>query len=815
MMLSGCQADVMVDCISTIPAFRATQNPDAILCADVLGYHNRGDGGGGRFWFDSGVTEPDNGGTIIKPNAIQPNAPGRWRRLIDETEGLSAKWFGARGDGLTDDQPTIQAAINAVVAAGGGIVYVPPGTYACSSQLNLADGVSLEGAGIGATIITFAGANEDNFPSEGCIVAEGSLANQTTVAQAIQIGDSTITLDDPMNIAEGDLLLLENTSPGSFNPARPYYHAGEFFHVVAVNNTEITIDGSAFDDYTHGNNIIVWKVNAVRAGVRNMEVIGIGAVNKAVIKIALGRKCSIDNLNLRGSQESCLEMDRCFECQAANIWARDFQPAVGLNYGISILSSQRIIIAHCNMSVRRHAVVMGAAAGDPQGEPNGQVPCRQVQVSDSILVGLVIAAADTHGCCEFCTYQDCTIIGGVTLGGDNNSLIDNKVFAETESGYALIGSEWIGLSHTIMGNRFIAVKNIPGGLAALVKWDSTDPDEDISRPGGTLRFIGNRIDMGSFTGRPCLFRNNFAETDLNIEFVDNTITRPNDGSVSDHITLGCNSNTAWRRIVVQGNTSFGASILVKNSGAESIIVHDNTVIYANQNGISVSGSNTVPWPKQFIDVCGNFVDRSYRAGIYVKGDDPEKASARVNGNVSLRSGQLGDAETDTAFRSAVYLQDLAVGEFRNNIIGDDQAAPTQLREYSVQNIGLLIESDNTRIGPSLPIFSSNVGKEIKRYSDQARKTVSYGTAPPTAGAWEVGDVRWNREPVLGGPIGWQCIATGEPGIWVVMGQAGFRTDNGPPNVNAHFVGEEFLDTNSNQWYKAVTTGSGAADWVAI
>lgn len=40
--------------------------------------------------------------------------------------------YGAKGDGTTDDRVAIQAALDACNAAGGGIVYFPPGTYLVS-----------------------------------------------------------------------------------------------------------------------------------------------------------------------------------------------------------------------------------------------------------------------------------------------------------------------------------------------------------------------------------------------------------------------------------------------------------------------------------------------------------------------------------------------------------------------------------------------------------------------------------------------------------------------------------------------------------
>ena len=61
--------------------------------------------------------------------------------------------YGATGNGTTDDTKAIQAAINAV-AATGGIVYFPPGTYNLSTDLLLtAPGVTLQGAGMNATLL--------------------------------------------------------------------------------------------------------------------------------------------------------------------------------------------------------------------------------------------------------------------------------------------------------------------------------------------------------------------------------------------------------------------------------------------------------------------------------------------------------------------------------------------------------------------------------------------------------------------------------------------------------------------------------------
>lgn len=51
--------------------------------------------------------------------------------------------FGAKGDGTTNDTASWQAAHDAALAAGGGIVVAPPGTYLISAGIEWSTGVSL------------------------------------------------------------------------------------------------------------------------------------------------------------------------------------------------------------------------------------------------------------------------------------------------------------------------------------------------------------------------------------------------------------------------------------------------------------------------------------------------------------------------------------------------------------------------------------------------------------------------------------------------------------------------------------------------
>jgi hypothetical protein len=94
--------------------------------AILSGRANGADGAGGVFCWDSGAIDADNGATIIGKAS---GGIGRWKRL--QTGAVNVRWFGAKGDGTTDDTAAFAAALSA------GSVWVPNGTYRITSPLQL------------------------------------------------------------------------------------------------------------------------------------------------------------------------------------------------------------------------------------------------------------------------------------------------------------------------------------------------------------------------------------------------------------------------------------------------------------------------------------------------------------------------------------------------------------------------------------------------------------------------------------------------------------------------------------------------------
>lgn len=120
-------------------AIQAVENMDALR--SIAGNSGRdyilakfhtsdGDGGGGNFYWESGAapgTYVDNNGTIIVPTGGDGSAA--WVR--EYSGAASPKWFGAKGDGVSDDTDILKTALSVC-----GKVSCPPGTYMIRGSTN-------------------------------------------------------------------------------------------------------------------------------------------------------------------------------------------------------------------------------------------------------------------------------------------------------------------------------------------------------------------------------------------------------------------------------------------------------------------------------------------------------------------------------------------------------------------------------------------------------------------------------------------------------------------------------------------------------
>jgi hypothetical protein len=103
--------------------------------------------------YDDGTNTAVTIGATVTTATGPTTAPVRATRPSLAVDWLNVKKYNAKGDGVTDDAPAIQAAINAASAAGGGTLYFPAGRYILNATLTWASGVNAIGAGARVSIL--------------------------------------------------------------------------------------------------------------------------------------------------------------------------------------------------------------------------------------------------------------------------------------------------------------------------------------------------------------------------------------------------------------------------------------------------------------------------------------------------------------------------------------------------------------------------------------------------------------------------------------------------------------------------------------
>lgn len=126
---------------------------------------------------------------------------------------------GAAGNGVANDAPIIQAHIDAANAAGGGIVYFPPGTYKVSTSLQIKSNVVLAGAGREKTVVDAGSVAAD--PTDLYyygIRGKGTIATATLLSTDARKGEMQAAVVSTSGLAAGDFVVLGSNGPrGTLN----------------------------------------------------------------------------------------------------------------------------------------------------------------------------------------------------------------------------------------------------------------------------------------------------------------------------------------------------------------------------------------------------------------------------------------------------------------------------------------------------------------------------------------------------------------------------------------------------------------------
>lgn len=287
-----------------------------------------------------------------------------------------------------DNSATINAAIDAAFAAGGGTVILSPGTTQASAII-LKDRVRLVPSGRGSTLLNIG--TETYF-----LRAEGSLGTGINLSANASAGATQLTIDSTTGIVAGDYLVISDGF--SYAATDATYKSGETVQVASVDSgTQLTLVGKLYGSnapgnaYTTANSSKVQRVTPIISPtIEDVEFLGNFTATTTAIHVmhALNGKFSP---RVKHYGNTALLLRGVIDTEAVGGFYDDLLDDIGAGhsgYGINVAGpTAGVRIQGNTMSRCRHGfTTIGGSTGFPHN-----VTVTGNQVHDTTQAGL-----DTH-----------------------------------------------------------------------------------------------------------------------------------------------------------------------------------------------------------------------------------------------------------------------------------------------------------------------------------------------------------------------------------------------------------------------------------
>jgi hypothetical protein len=225
---------------------------------------------------------------------------------------------------------------------------------------------------------------------------------------------------------------------------------------------------------------------------------------------------------------------------------------------------------------------------------------------------------------------------------------------------------------------------------------------------------------------------------------------------------------------------------------DSGLLYEKANLYNGTDSVSIDGvhfqgssSSTPSISSSLITINPTNVQFGQARSIGVFVDNPGIANFAVllkttGGTARIRiacfdssGNRLTDADPDHPYVTGIAIAGYTYGTIFGGAYGpgsNQTSAFFSTRSSNVAKIQILISGGNGDT-ISLQGFEIWCNKVLNVYSgvpnlDRRQKL---GTAAPSAGTWQVGDMIFNAAPAAGGTIGWVCVTAGTPGTWKTFG----------------------------------------------
>ncbi len=287
---------------------------------------------------------------------------------VNKTQIDVVKSFGAKADGLSNDGPAIQQALNA--ALPGTIVFLPPGEYRVQNTLNIPEGVVLRGTCSENCLLRF----DLQGSNQACIEMLTYAYNDfVPVLGGMGKGSTRIRVADPSNFTVGSFAEIQQDNDpdlmytqSTWNTDWAQNSVGQMHQVIGIEGNELLVHPALFNSYTLELNPVIRPTGLIEeAGVENLGIVREDAGAGPTIHVKNAANCWIRNIASDSTVTNHVLIEQSLHIEVRDSYfhrSHDYGGG-GRGYGVNCSKHSTLSLVENNIfQTLRHAMMVKQGA---------------------------------------------------------------------------------------------------------------------------------------------------------------------------------------------------------------------------------------------------------------------------------------------------------------------------------------------------------------------------------------------------------------------------------------------------------------------